>query len=134
MTEENKLMQLKKSDLVELLGDQTAKINALTEAFENEKKQVARGKLIEKINSFKSKFADKEEYSPDFLNGVAYGLGLAPETPSKAPTEKVNGVEVGGTELPEEMVFTPKGYIKKSEAKGLAIRNDKPDKKVDGVM
>lgn len=133
MTEETDLMQLKKTDLVELVSGLTAKVNSIQEALEKKEKEVKRTKVLAKINSLLSTFEDKESYSEDFLSGVAHGLSIAPKTNS-APVPKENGGQLPpvGESDADSLVFTPNGYIKKSEAQGLAVRLDVP--KAESVM
>jgi len=120
------LEQLTKKDLIESYKQLEEKINALATALENEKKAVVRTKLIAKINSFCPDFKDDEKWSPDFLEGVAHGLSL--QKPKIPPAPKENGGILPPTGESDELVYTPEGYKKKSEAIGLAKREDRAPK------
>ena len=125
MTEPTNLEVLTKKDLIESHKSLEEKINSLTLALENEKKAVVRAKLVAKVNSLVPEFKDDEAKSHDWLEGVIHGLSLQKPIP---PSSKENGGILPPVGSDNDLVFTPEGMKKKSEAIGLAMREDKAPK------
>ena len=119
-----KLMKLNKSDLVEVIGTLTTKMNSISDALQKAEQDKIRIGIVAKVNTLNPTFKPTAEMSDEFLQGCFHAWS----NPLSKPTAKKNAAgQTPPTSSTKKKLFTPTGYVDDDGLVPKANRLDIPE-------